>query len=189
MFLPRTKKAARLQVLLLIGSIIFFPLYSLAQKVDTATLRKDISALLKRHGLKNAPFEIKIESANQKGGQTAYIINNYNGRETHIVNGSNYGVNGNLSVGVPPRIISTKDLTQLFTLFPGKQTPIEFQFIGLSTTSEMENLKKQFINILKDNGYTNIEMRAGYALQTSPPPQNMWMEKKGNGVVICIAPQ
>lgn len=182
------RKAVKPLALLLIISAIFCPIYSISQ-TDTSKLKKEIAVLLKKYGLKNASFLLKVESLNQKGGQTAFEINNYNGKEIHVVNGPNYGVNGNISLGVPPRIVTKQDFTQLFSLFPNKQTLIEFQFIGLSPTSEMENLKKQIIKILIDNGYSNVDVRAGFALQNAPPPQNMWIEKKGNGVLFCIAPQ
>jgi hypothetical protein len=52
---------------------------------------------MKKYGFKDPSFELKVQSTNQKGGQTAFEINNYTGREIHVVNGPNYGVNGNIS--------------------------------------------------------------------------------------------
>lgn len=43
---------------------------------DTSGLRKEISVLLKKYGVANAGFELKVNSTNQKGGQTAFVINN-----------------------------------------------------------------------------------------------------------------
>ncbi|MFP5040283.1 hypothetical protein, partial [Parasediminibacterium sp. JCM 36343] len=57
--------------------LLITPVVSYSQ--DTASLRKEISALLKKYGISNAGFELKVNSNNQKGGQTAFVItNNYN---------------------------------------------------------------------------------------------------------------
>lgn len=70
--------------------------------VDTAEIRKEILQVLKKHGLKDISFLINVKSLNQKGGQTAFEISNYNYKNTfnikeeHTVNGNNFGVNGNV---------------------------------------------------------------------------------------------
>lgn len=96
MFPQKIKKAVKPLALLLIISSIISPVFSFSQG-DTAKLKKEITAILKKYGYKDAIFNLKVESSNQKGGQTAFEINNYTGREIHVVNGPNYGVNGNVS--------------------------------------------------------------------------------------------
>jgi hypothetical protein len=65
---------------------------------DSIKIRKEIEAVLKKYGFKTPIFEIKISSQNQKNGQTAFVINNYNGKVNHVVTGDNYGVNGDITV-------------------------------------------------------------------------------------------
>ena len=75
MWNPEIKVAAKLLLKsLIISSFLTTPFVSYSQ--DTANLRKEISVLLKKYGLSNAGFELKVNSNNQKGGQTAFVINN-----------------------------------------------------------------------------------------------------------------
>jgi len=72
---PKIKTTPKLflKSLLIIGAFLAsFVSYS----QDTASLRKEISGLLKKYGFSNAGFELKVNSNNQKGGQTAFVINN-----------------------------------------------------------------------------------------------------------------
>ncbi len=45
-------------------------------QIDTAKIRNEIKQVLKKNGIKNTSFELKITSTNQKGGQTAFVITN-----------------------------------------------------------------------------------------------------------------
>jgi hypothetical protein len=68
--------ADRLQIKLLIISI-FLSLASHSQNItDTSSLKKDFEKLLKKYGIKNTGYMISVNSINQKGGQTALVINN-----------------------------------------------------------------------------------------------------------------
>jgi len=43
---------------------------------DTAAFKKDFEDLLRKYGIKSKGYQINVTSINQKGGQTALIINN-----------------------------------------------------------------------------------------------------------------
>lgn len=60
---------------IIISSFISSSFLTYAQ--DTTKLRKEISRVLKKNGLENAGYELKVISTNQKGGQTAFVINNH----------------------------------------------------------------------------------------------------------------
>jgi len=49
--------------------------YSFSQ-TDTLAFKKDFEKLLNKYGLSNKSYMINVNSTNQKGGQTAFIINN-----------------------------------------------------------------------------------------------------------------
>lgn len=127
------KKVVKPQVLLIIISLILSCLRAYSQ-VDTAKLRKEIALVLKKYGLKEPLFELKIQSTNQKGGQTALVINNYNGRDVHVINGNNYGVNGDITV------TSTRHLEE----------PDKIELL------RMVNLKKKEYNITSNCIHFNI---------------------------------
>lgn len=73
-------------------------------------------------------------------------------------NAPNYGNQAGRDInnfGVLPRVIKEADLNELFNKYPNKETRLAVGFIG-SPTSEMENVKMQVINILRNKGYTNV---------------------------------
>lgn len=83
MFHPTIKREVKPLLKLLITSLILSPFISFSQ-IDTAKLGKEISDVLKKYGLKNASFELSVKSTKQTGGQTAFVINNYNGNITMV---------------------------------------------------------------------------------------------------------
>lgn len=66
--------------------------------------------------------------------------------------------------GELPRIIYPADFNSFFTQVPNKNVRIQVDFIGLSATKEMINVKSQIFKILSDNGYNNLERLSGYRL-------------------------
>jgi len=96
MFHLTTKKEGKPQLKLLIISLLLSPFISFSQ-IDTVKLSKEISDILKKYGLKNASFELSVKSTGQVGGQTAFVINNYNGNIT-IVSDVPYGEYAKLDI-------------------------------------------------------------------------------------------
>lgn len=74
---------------------------------DSLNLKKDIDSVLSKYGFKNSPYTINVKSKNQKGGQTAFIINNNYYGDT-ASNDTNFGffdtiLNGEINVFVFPK--------------------------------------------------------------------------------------
>lgn len=67
-------------------------------QTDSFHLRKAIELALKKYGPKDAKYELSVTANDQKGGQTAFVINNYNGRNNHINNGTINGNNGDINI-------------------------------------------------------------------------------------------
>jgi hypothetical protein len=147
------KKVVKPQALLIIISLIFSCLQSYCQ-VDTAKLRKEIALVLKKYGLKEPLFELKIQSTNQKGGQTAYVINNYNGKNIHVINGNNYGVNGDIINGIKQRHLENNVVKYLLTQLPNKDEEIVFLFSG---GKEGLNYANEIYNMLIAKGYSKLK--------------------------------
>lgn len=148
----KIKKGVKLQALLIIISLTIPRTLLLAQS-DSLKMKKEITAILKKYGYKDASFSLKVESKNQKGGQTAFEINNYKGRELHIVNGPNYGINGNVYAGIEQRKFSTTMFNDMLKKIPSLNTPIKFFISG---GKEGSNLAQTIATAFYDKGYRNF---------------------------------
>ncbi len=154
----KTKKAVKLLVLLLTTSLLFSALPSYSQ-VDTSKIRKEISEVLKRNGIKSPSFELKVTSNNQKGGQTAYVINNYNGKNVHVVQGNNYGVNGDLNVNAEKELQeqNKKPLIDFIEkLKRDNKTNTNCITVWSTPNTNSSKMMPQIIEFLKSKGY-NVE--------------------------------
>jgi hypothetical protein len=63
----------------IINLCFLFPQILFSQKLsktDSISFRKDIEGILSKYGFYGQPYLISVQSTNQKGGQTAFIINN-----------------------------------------------------------------------------------------------------------------
>jgi hypothetical protein len=138
---------------LLIISALISPIYSKSQ-TDTSKLKKELTALLKKYGLKDASFLLKVESLNQKGGQTAFEINNYNAKEIHVVNGPNYGINGNVS---NEKQLTEEDKNQLISFIEKTKRDSASKtmnfMVMISQTSNGAKVAFQISEYLKSRGY------------------------------------
>lgn len=70
----------KLLIILTITSLLLLSSFNLLaqniSKQDSAAFKKDFEQLLKKYGFKSKGYSVNITSINQKGGQTAFIINN-----------------------------------------------------------------------------------------------------------------
>lgn len=80
MLLQIIKQVARLQIrlIIIINLLLLISVSSFSQKAqpDTVAFKKEFEKLLEKYGLSNKSYMINVNSNNQKGGQTAFIINN-----------------------------------------------------------------------------------------------------------------
>lgn len=142
----KIKKAVKLLVLLLIINLLLLLSFSSYSQTDTAKLRKELYALLKKYGLKDASFLLKVESLNQKGGQTAFEINN------------NYKISGDLNVYANVfRQPEKKDVEAIIYLLQNKNRKIILLY--LTPDYESKFYCTQLQTILINNGYKDVEIR------------------------------
>lgn len=74
-----TSQEGKLQkkLLIIISFFLFFSHKSgQAQTTDTVAFKKDFELLLKKYDINSKGYQINVTSINQKGGQTALVINN-----------------------------------------------------------------------------------------------------------------
>lgn len=80
MLLQIINRVDRLQIklLIIINLLLSISVSSFSQKTptDTVAFKRDFEKLLSKYGLSNKSYLINVTSNNQKGGQTAFIINN-----------------------------------------------------------------------------------------------------------------
>lgn len=137
----KIKKAVKLLVLLLITSHFSFS----QKKIDTAKIRKEVADVLKRNGVKTPFFELKVASENQKGGQTAFVINN------------NYKVSGDLNVYANVfRQPEKQDVEDIIHSLKNKNRKIKL--IHLTPDYESKFYCSQLKTILINNGYKDVEI-------------------------------
>jgi hypothetical protein len=132
---PKIKKAVKLLAQLIIISVLFLPICTFSQ-VDTAKLRKEINTILKKYGLSEAAFQLKVSSTNQKGGQTAFVINNY------------------YVGGIVQRRLTSKLLSDIISKIPSLDTPIILLYSG---GKEGVNFTEEIGTALMKKGYKNIK--------------------------------
>ncbi len=144
MFHQSIKKAVKLASILLIT--ISGIDTSFAQKLDTSKLIRVIEKELKKQGLLNAKFDLSVRSQNQSGGQTAFQITNNYGVNSHVIYGSNYGINGDVNF-----------LTEKYALM-SQLDPLGLQYktYGLKFTSELNTLMSKVFREDPPNTYTVI---------------------------------
>lgn len=83
----------RKKLLITIVNLFLFISISYAQKsvTDTLAFKKDFELLLKKYGIKSSGYLINVTSINQKGGQTAFVINNNYFGDTTLTGKNNFG--------------------------------------------------------------------------------------------------
>ncbi|UEG49264.1 hypothetical protein LK994_11540 [Ferruginibacter lapsinanis] len=113
--LPQSiKVVGKLQKILIIIVSFFLSCISNSQSQtlspkDSINFKKDFENLLSKYKIDNSAYQINVQSNNQKGGQTAFIINNnYYGDPSIIPDSINYTYsvtleNGKLILNVSPR--------------------------------------------------------------------------------------
>ncbi len=141
MFNPITKKAVKPPGKLLTISLLLFGLSGYSQQnVDSISLKKEIdsaiTAIMKRHGLKNGGFAVNVISFNQQGGQTAYQITN------------------NYYTGIKQRVFTQAKLDEIVTHIPSKFAKIKFY---CTADKESVTYRNQIAQVLFNNGYKNLE--------------------------------
>lgn len=154
----KTKKAVRLlaQLIILISSAILPASACLAQKnIDSAKFKKEILQVLKKYGIKDTLFEIKVSSINQKGGQTALLINNYNGKVINFYSGDIY-----INPDPKPRIVTADDINLIKKTF-GFKSKINIWY----STANQESIKygNELNEALFKLGY-NINLNSFYSI-------------------------
>jgi hypothetical protein len=75
---------------------------------DSIRFKKDFEALLLKYHIKNKGYTINVQSMNQKGGQTAFIINNNNYYGDSVLSSENFGftidtTDGKYAIAVYPK--------------------------------------------------------------------------------------
>lgn len=127
-----------------------------AQTVDTAGLRKDLQKVLNKYGLRSANFELKVSSINQSGGQTAFQISNYTANTMNVVNGDNYGINGNLNLNEEMKLTQS-DLEMLLVkiaeIEKTKNVKVANVTVAPQTNSNAPYFGVQILAFLKSRGY------------------------------------
>ena len=136
MFPQKIKRAVKLLALsIIIISLGINPACSFSQ-VDTAKLRKEINGILKKYGLNDASFQLKVSSNNQKGGQTAFVINNY------------------YVSGIAQRRLTSSLLNNIVSQIPSYNTTIMFYYAG---GKEGKNYTEEIGTALMKKGYSNCK--------------------------------
>jgi hypothetical protein len=120
---------------------------SFGQKVDTGKIIRAIEKELKRQGLPNAKFELSVKSYNQTGGQTAFEISNYYGAHSHIVNGTNNGINGDVN------FISERYSLMAKLNIMAKEYETPFNSVNIIFSSPLINLMAKIITRPEPNTY------------------------------------
>lgn len=154
---PRINKVVKLLPKLII-SILFTPILSCAQnlsKNDSLNLKKDIDSLLSKYGFKDNPYVINVQSKNQKGGQTAFIINN-NYYGDSILASNNFGYR-----------IDTSGTTLNVSVYPLKGI-WQMPYIGIDTSDF--NSKHQ---VGYDPGAGTINFADGVKLKINDTTYNL----------------
>lgn len=127
-------------------------------QVDTTKIRKEITTVLKNNGLKNAAFDLRVTSTNQKGGQTAFQItnNNFNENRYHIIRGNNnvVGINGDVTYGDFPVYPTQADLLEIMDSIPNRSDTVIFY-----SANSQNKFDVIYANALQDlllnSGYPN----------------------------------
>ncbi len=138
----KINKVAKLLARLIITSSLIFSYFtsqsqSLSPK-DSINLKKDLDSILNKYGFKNNPYVINVQSKNQKGGQTAFIINN-NYYGDSVLSPTNFSC----------KIDTLKD-GYTVTVYPLKGT-WQMPYIGVDTIDYNKNQ-----NISYDPGFGSI---------------------------------
>jgi hypothetical protein len=91
------------KLLIITSSFLLFSFCSYSQilsKQDSISFKNELEKLLTKYGLQTAGYQINVQSKDQRGGQTAFSINN------------NYVT---YNVGIVPRKLSDQDKINLIT--------------------------------------------------------------------------
>ena len=125
----------------------------------------------------------EIKQQNKNGNNQ---VNQNPGVNLGNIGGSNNTVNNNF--GIQPRLLQEHDIDSFFLQFPNKATRIKFTFYN-SQDAEMQNVRNQVINILKEHGYGNIEDYISHRLGHSLPEGDISLElDKDSSVIFIIYP-
>lgn len=170
---PLIKRVAKLVgILLIINSFLFNNYcYSQVKKkfADSTLLKKEIDAVLAKHGLKSTGFSINVISINQKGGQTAYSITN------------------NYYTGIKKRTLTMSELNDIVSQIPDKNSIIQMCSIN-NAGKEGELFATQIANNLISNGYKNVQN--GFSniteLSNSPSTKNYQVSRTVGDSTVTI---
>lgn len=130
-------------------------------------MRKDIEKVLKRYGLKDNPYQFVI-SENQSGGQNAYTITNNYASNSHVVNGNNFGINGDYHEKPPQRIATQKLIDSILTYMPS-DTSIKIKFMYQPQDYEAKKYANSIAESLFKIGYSRFYLGTGMFLNSTNP--------------------
>lgn len=185
----------------LFGLLTFQP-----DKVNTTEKTTDTSSLNKKSELIEKDSSIKTQTNNteiEKKKSNSNLRKKESALKKDSSNTSKYNLqsptfnapaiigdnNTQNNFGDLPRIIYPADFNSFFTQVPNKNVRIQVDFIGLSATKEMINVKSQILKILSDNGYNNLEHLSGYRILKEEISKIVIQKESDEKYVFLIPPK
>jgi len=152
-------------------------------KIDTQYI--DRSKTVKP--LSTMKSKVNLKKISVKSGDTKVDVQNQPGNINTGINNGVIGNNGTVNNnGIQPRKITIKDIEMVIAYCPDKTCQIRFVTYGIAD-SEIYNVKKQLINLLKINGYNNIQQEFNVIIGVEPPSR-ITIVKTGSDVIIFEIP-
>lgn len=122
-----------------------------------------------------------------KSGETFVSVKD---QPANINTGTNNGIVGNNGTinnnGIQPRKITKEDFEMFKSAFPDTTIQVNFRVYGMAD-AEIYHLKKQIIQLLKANGYNNIQEEFLVVIGQEPP-NKITINPTTNGVIFEIPP-
>jgi hypothetical protein len=159
------------KLLITISSVLIFSFTTYSQvlsKEDSINFKKDLEKLLTKYGLQTAGYQINVQSNNQRGGQTAFIITN------------NY-------FSPKKREISDSLLNAIINYLPDKNFPVTMYM--RNQDGESLSFCEKIKNSLHVKGYYNVFISTTnfrYDIITGDPQADLEFQRK---VIIEITTQ